>query len=227
MEGINMNQDLLQLVNDYATKEHAEINADLLGKSKDNLISMLLDLLTTYFNDLNSSTMRALVVAVLSGYEPNPEKLGYNGFRQNTLTGKVEHCEIKPKNIRSDSTAKTPAKLDGGGNFTDYTWDRFSKHQTGNPNMVIAGFVDGQLIYIFEFSFNEESFTTRLQEQLENRFPHDDIEGEYLRSAQFTFNHYVDAESLKTIYVAPREVLTKVQSHIRKKLFTYLESEAQ
>ncbi|MDE0327085.1 MAG: hypothetical protein OXN27_24430, partial [Candidatus Poribacteria bacterium] len=60
-----MNQDLLQLIRDYTTKEHTEVNGGLLGKSKDNLVSMLLDLLTIYYNDVNSSTMRELVVAIL------------------------------------------------------------------------------------------------------------------------------------------------------------------
>ena len=218
-----MNKDLLQLINDYATKEHAEINAGLLGKSKDNLISMLLDLLTTYFNDLNSSTMRELVVAVLSGYEPNPEKLGYNGFRQNTLTGTTECCEIKPRNIRLDSTAKNPRKLDGGGNFTDYTWEKFERHQEENPNMLVAGFIDGRLIHIFEFSFNEQSFISRLREQLERRFPNGDISGQYLRSAQFTFNHYMDAESLETIYTVSREELIKARSRMTRNLYIYLQ----
>lgn len=222
-----MNKDLLELINDYAIKEHTEINPYLLGKSKDNLISMLLDLLTTYYNDLNSSTMRELVVAVLSGYEPNREKLGYNGFRQNTLTGKVEHCEIKPKNIRSESTAKTPRKLDGGGNFTDYTWEKFERQQEENPNMLVAGFIDGRLIHVFEFSFNELSFTSRLREQLKRRFPNGDVSGQYLRSAQFTFNHYKDAESLKTIYVASKEILIKSRAHLTKPLLDYLEGTAQ
>lgn len=70
---LSMNRDLLQLIEDYATKQHSDINIDLLGKSKDTLISILLDLLTIYFNDLNSSTMRELVVAVVAGYEPSPE----------------------------------------------------------------------------------------------------------------------------------------------------------
>jgi len=70
-----MNEDLLQLIKDYTTKEHTEISVNLLGKSKDNLVSILLDLLTIYYNDLNSSTMRELVVAVLAEYKPNPEKL--------------------------------------------------------------------------------------------------------------------------------------------------------
>ncbi|MDE0010766.1 MAG: hypothetical protein OXU36_06460 [Candidatus Poribacteria bacterium] len=224
---IGMNQDLLQLIKDYTTKEHTEINASLLGKSKDNLVSMLLDLLTIYYNDLNSSTMRELVVAVLAGYQPSLEKLGYNGFRQNTLTGKVEHCEIKPRNVRSDSTAKTPRKLDGSGNFTDYTWAKFRRHQEENPNMLVAGFLDAHLIHIFEFSFNEQGFTSRLQEQLERRFPTGDITSEYLRSAQFSFTHYKDAESLKTIYIASKQELTKAQPHITKNLFNYLEKTAQ
>ncbi len=110
---VNMNKDLLQLIQDYATKEHSEISVNLIGKSKDSLVAMLLDLLTKYYNDLNSSTMRELVVAVVAGYEPSSEKLGYNGFRHNTLTGKTEHCEIKPRNFRTDSTAKNPKKLNG------------------------------------------------------------------------------------------------------------------
>lgn len=109
-----MNKDLEQLMIDYATKEHPEINVNLLGKSKDNLISILTDLLTMYFNDLNSSTMREIGAALIAGYVPNLKELGYTGFRHNTLTGKTEHCEIKPRNYRTDSTAKSPSKLNGG-----------------------------------------------------------------------------------------------------------------
>ena len=218
-----MNKDLLQLIKDYTTKEPAEISNNLHGKSKHNLIAMLLDLLTIYYNDVNSSTMRELVVAVLAGYQPILEKLGYNGFRQNALTGKVEHCEIKPPNVRSNSTAKTKRKLNGGGSFSDYTWEKFEKDQEENPNMLVAGFVDGRLIYIFEFSFNEQSFTSLIKERLKKRFPNGDITGEYLRGSAFSFKHYKDAESLKTIYIAPKQKLTKAQPYITGPVFKYLE----
>ena len=219
-----MNKDLLQLIKHYPTKEHSDISASLLGKSKDNLIAMLMDLLTTYYNDLNSSTMRELVVAVLSGYTPNSEKLGYNGFRHNTLTGKVEQCEIKPKNVRSDSTAKNKPKLNGGGNFTDYSWAKFQRHQKENPNMLVAGFVDGQLIHIYEFSFNESDFTARLKDQLEKSFPNGDVTGSYLRSAQFTFNHFKDAPSLKTTCYVSRDILDNLykQKHVTRSLYNHL-----
>ena len=54
---MSMNQDLKELINIYATKKHDEVHTNLLGKSKSNLVGILIDLLTTYFNDLNSSTM--------------------------------------------------------------------------------------------------------------------------------------------------------------------------
>ncbi len=222
-----MNKDLLQLIEDYATKQHSDINIDLLGKSKDNLISILLDLLTIYFNDLNSSTIRELVVAVVAGYVPSTKKLGYNGFRQNTPTGPIEYCEIKPRNFRTDSTAKNPTKLNGGGNFTDYSWQKFERHKEENPNMLVAGFVDGCLIYIFEFSFNELSFTSRLQAQLERRFPDGDRVGQYLRSADFSFKHYKDTESLKTVYTTFRQRLIDAKPHITKNVFQHLEQTIQ
>ena len=219
-----MNEDLLQLIKDYTIKEHTEIDANLIGKSKANLIAILLDLLTMYYNDLNSSTMRELVVAVIAEYTPNSEKLGYNGFRQNTLTGKVEHCEIKPVNVRSDSTAKKPRKLNGGGNFSDYTWARFQKHEKENPNMLVASFVDGHLIYIFEFSFNEPDFTSRLQERLEHQLSKG---GPYGRSVDFTFKHYKDAESLKVIYITSTQELVKARPHISGPFFKHLEKTAK
>lgn len=217
-----MNQDLLQLLQDYATQGHDQVHQNLLGKSKDNLIAMLTDLLTTYFNDRNSSTPREIVVAVLSGYLPNAEKIGYNGYRQNTLTGVTEHCEIKPMNIRTDSTAKSPPKLNGGGNFTDYTWARLEKDKTENPAMLIAGFIDGCLIYVFEFSFNEPDFTGELDRQLKQQFPDGDVAGRFLRSASFTFKHFAKAKSLKVKHVASQEELQAVKAHITRKVFKYL-----
>jgi len=53
-----MNQDLAQIVTYYATRSHKELSELLLDKSKDNLISILTDLLTAYINDKNSSSLR-------------------------------------------------------------------------------------------------------------------------------------------------------------------------
>jgi len=115
-----MNQDLAQIVICYATKSHNELSELLLSKSKDNLISILTDLLTAYINDKNSSSLREFVTVSIAGYQHNPNKLGYNGYKQNSaIGGKPISCEAKPKNIQTDGydQKKTKPKLNGEGGF--------------------------------------------------------------------------------------------------------------
>ena len=224
-----MNEDLLQLVKDYATSEHSEISASLVNKSKDNLVGMLLDLMTLYYNDPNSSTLREMVVALLSGFTPSTKKLGYNGFRQEALTGATEYCEIKPKNVRTASSAKNKPKLDGGGNFTDYSWRKFERHKRENPTMLVAGFIDGQLVYIFQFNFNSPQLTSKIHAQLQQKFPQGDQSGVYLRSASFTFNHFKDMPKLQTKCFVSKDKLGEMfsQKHISKSVYEHLRRFAQ
>lgn len=111
-----MTQNLQELIKIYSLNSHIDFSTHLLGQSKDTLIALLSELLTTYINNKNSSTIREALSVTLAGYTHNPEKLGFNGFRQNGF-GKPINCEAKPKNIRSNENKK----LNGGGNFTDYT----------------------------------------------------------------------------------------------------------
>lgn len=222
-----MNEDLIQLIKDYAIGNHSQIHASLLAKSKDNLIAILMDLLTIYYNDVNSSAMREMAVALLSGYQPNPEKLGYNGFRQDALTGTTDYCEIKPVNIRTDSTRRQRRKLNGGGNFTDYTWARLEDHLSDNPTLLVAGFVDARLVYIFKFEFGERNFVEHLRRPLAQKFPHGDVSGIYLRSASFTFRHYKDSASLETNCFVTRSELESLRGHITGEVYNHLRRFAQ
>lgn len=224
-----MNEDLLRLVKDYATSEHSEISASLVNKSKDNLVGMLLDLMTLYYNDLNSSTLREMVVALLSGFTPSTKKLGYNGYRQEAPTAAPEYCEIKPKNVRTASSAKNKPKLDGGGNFGDYSWRKFERHKNENPTMLVAGFIDGRLVYIFQFNFNSPQLTSKIHAQLQKRFPQGDLPNEYLRSASFTFNHFKDIPELQTRRFASKDKLDEMfsQKHISKPVYEHLQRFAQ
>lgn len=117
-----MTENLKKIVEIYSCKTHKDLNAYLIDLSKDDLIAVFTDLLTLYINDKNSSTIREYITVSLAGYLHNPKKIGFNGFRQNSL-GEPINCEAKPKNIcTSDEKIK---KLNGNGNFTDYTWARF------------------------------------------------------------------------------------------------------
>jgi hypothetical protein len=144
-----MNKDLQEAIKIYATCSHKELNGFLIDKSKDNLIAIFNDLLTTYINDKNSSTLREYITASICSYSHSEAKIGYNGYRQTTISGEIKNifCEVKPKNINSreiekykkGERASKPSLLNAGGNFTDYTWSRFDKDLTNNPNMLISG----------------------------------------------------------------------------------------
>jgi hypothetical protein len=78
------------------------------GLSKPSLIAL--------FIELNSSKLRELTTLWLCGFQPNTEKLGYNGYRMDADTGRRVDCEVKPQN-----TNDPKKKLNGGGSFNDYT----------------------------------------------------------------------------------------------------------
>ncbi len=208
-----MNKELQEAIKKYSLS-HKEFHSHLLDKSKDNLIGMLSDLITMYINDKNSSTLREFLTTSIAGYTHLEDKIGYNGYKQSSYKKPI-YCEVKPKNIFS----KSNKKLNGGGNFTDYTWERFKKDKKANPNMLISGFIDGELIYIIEFPFNSKNFLSHLEEKLKQRFPNGDKKGEYLRSLSFSFKHYKN-DNPKAIF--KRKNLTNYEKYITKELFNFL-----
>lgn len=150
----------------------------LIEKSKDTLIAVLVDLLTMYINDKNSSTLREFITVTLAGYTHKETKIGYNGFKQNSfVSGKTIKCEAKPKNVCSEEFEKyergerrtKPSKLNGGGNFTDCTPQRLKRDKNEKGlNLLVSGFVDGKLVYILEFPFNSKDFIKNLNNKIQN-----------------------------------------------------------
>jgi len=53
-----MNQELANVIKIYSTGTHQALSSYLIGKSKDTLIGILVDLLTMYINDKNSEKER-------------------------------------------------------------------------------------------------------------------------------------------------------------------------
>ena len=182
-----MNKELAEVIKLYSTKSDRELSEYLLGKSKNNLIGVLIDLITMYINDKNSSTLREFLTVTIAGYTHTESKIGYNGYKQNVY-GRPLMCEAKPKNVRSDGKRK----LNGGGNFTDYTHERLERDLKENLNMLVSGFVDGKLVYIIEFPFQCDSFVAKLRRQLNRRFPTGDVTGQFLRSANFDYKDFIN-----------------------------------
>ncbi|MEW6103695.1 MAG: hypothetical protein AB1630_07795 [bacterium] len=223
-----MNQELAKVINIYSTGTHNELSNYLIGKSKDTLIGILVDLMTMYINDKNSSTIREFITVTLAGYEHKEGKIGYNGFKQDVFVpGRTIKCEAKPKNV--DTNSRPLRKLNGGGNFTDYTFERLERdRKEKNLNVLISGFVDGKLIYILEFPFNYPKFTKHLEGQLLKRFKGGrDITGQFLRSANFDYKYFIDSPNLKIIYILKKDKLEGYKPYIVKDFYEFLKKKAK
>ncbi|MBU2530466.1 MAG: hypothetical protein KKD35_05445 [Elusimicrobia bacterium] len=218
-----MNKELETIIKKYSMESHKKLNNYLIEKSKDSLIAALMDLLTMYINDKNSSTLREFLTVVVAGYKHRESKIGYNGFKQSVFApGRTLQCEAKPKNINTND--KKIKKLNGGGNFTDYTFGRLKKDKKEKGlNMLISGFIDGKLIYIIEFPFNSAVFVQHLKRQLLKRFKEGgDKKGEFLRSASFHYQHFIEIKKLKIAYLVDKKELEKHSKYIVKPFFVFL-----
>lgn len=140
-------------------------------------------------------------------------------------------CEAKPKNFNTEDLEKyknglrkgKPARLNGAGNFTDYTFARLEKDKKENPNILVSGFVDGKLLYILEFPFNTKKFTDKLNRQLIKNFPEGvDKIGHFLRSANFDFKDFIDSSELKKIYIIDKCELENYKECITGKFYQEL-----
>lgn len=218
-----MNRELSDAIKLYSTKSHKELNLFLLEKSKDNLISMFNGLLTIYINDKNSSMLREYITTSIAGYIHHTKKLGYNGYRQVGIGDGGEYCEVKPRNVNKNNEKIKNKKLNGDGNFTDYTWDRFDRDFKTNLNMLISGFVDGKLIYIIEFPFKNKDFCNKLRTQLEKKFPNKTRnEGNYLRSCNFSFKDYMYSNNFKIKFLVKKSELKEFECCINCKFYNEL-----
>lgn len=226
-----MNQELANAIKIYSTGLHNELSNYLLNKSKDTLIGMFVDLLTMYINDKNSSTIREFITVSIAGYKHKEGKIGYNGFKQSTyISGGIIQCEAKPKNIY---TCSMPIrKLNGGGNFTDYTFKRLERDKKEKDlNILISGFIDGKLIYILEFPFKYSEFINHLENQLakfENKLKDGrKTVGQFLRSANFDYKHYINCPNVKIIFLLEKSKLKEYKKYIVKDFYEFLEKKAK
>lgn len=222
-----MNATLSKIIKSYSTDKHSKYISELHNLSKDRLIAIFTDLLTTYINDKNSSTLREYLTVSIAGYTHSINKIGYNGFKHNTA-GKAISCEAKPRNFYSQDfkdyqlgKRKSIRKLNGGGNFSDYTWNRFEKDKKAAIQMLISGFIDGKLIYLLEFPFTTKPFLMNLEQKLKKKFPRGDELNNYLRSASFDYKNFIESKKIKIVY-CDEENLVKNKKFFLLEFWEYL-----
>jgi hypothetical protein len=192
---------LKQLITEYSMG-----NTELEGfsVSKKNFI----ELLSKYFNDKNSSTLREEVMCYVSGIESNPNKLGYDGKETND--------ENKPKNF--DTNNPKSKKLDGGGNYSDMTHKRNDNFISDNAIIHTGGFVDGKLTYQFKIPY--KGLSDHFKNQLNKRLPNGDETNNYLRSMRFSLNKIQECQDVELEFLS--QDIDKYSVFMTKNLYTYL-----
>lgn len=170
--------------------------------------NLFIELLTKYFNDKNSSTLREEVMCYASGIESNPNKLGYDGKETND--------ENKPKNF--DTKNPKSKKLDGGGNYSDMTHKRNDNFISDNAIIHIGGFVNGKLVYQFKIPYR--GLSGHFKNKLNKRLPNGDEPNNYLRSMNFSLNNIQECEEVELEFLS--QDVNKYSVYMTKNLYTYL-----
>ncbi len=184
------------------------------NKSIEDLVGALKDILNLYANDKNSSTLREWVVLRVAGCHQQPGKIGYNGYKDDAP------YEVKPRNVRLDERKR---RLNGDGNFTDFTYERLEKYLQDGLRVLVAGFVDGNLLYVIEVPM--ESLQHALRRQLDQKFREGRPAGVFLRGARFSFRDYKDDARVRCLFLHPR--WHDYQEYLTGPFRSYLESLAR
>ena len=169
---------------------------------------IFLELMTKYFNDKNSSTLREEVMCYISGQEPNPNKLGYDG--------KGTVAEKKPKNY--DTTNPKSKRLNGSGNYSDMTLKRHENFINDKAVIHIGGFVDGKIVYQFKVPY--VGLSDHFKKQLDKRLPDGDKPTHYLRSMTFSLKALQQSNDVELEFLTPN--IDEYSGFMTKTLYTYL-----
>jgi len=171
--------------------EQEEFAQWIAGQDPHKLAAVLREILMLYANDKNSSTLREWVVLYIAGCHQQGGKIGYNGYKDDVP------YEVKPRNIRSGEKGRK--RLSGDGNFTDFTYERLEKYVQDAVHVLVAGFVDGNPIYVLDVPF--ECLRQHLRQQLDEKFANQRPKGVFLRSANFSFRDYENDGRVRCLFL--------------------------
>jgi hypothetical protein len=158
---------------------------------------IIFELIHEMANDNNSSKFREEITLNICNYENSPGKLGEDGI--DPVTNRK--IEVKPQNGHNRND--TIKKLNGGGQFTDFTHSRIQKCIDNDILMVVSGFYNGKLKFIVQFDFNSPTFLNHIKNKVCKALPEGDQKSKYCRTADFGWNKWKDANNLKLMYISP------------------------
>jgi hypothetical protein len=143
------------------------------------------NLMLSYLNDDNSSSLREAITCYVCGYVWNTKKHGVDAIDYKTK----KPIECKPKIHKKTEKSKY---CTGGGCFNDMTLKRVEKYLELNVQMLCSIFSNNRLIYVVEFPFSEISQI--IKDKMVNR------KEESRSSPSFSYTNYMHLDNLKVHY---------------------------
>ncbi|MCX8008199.1 MAG: hypothetical protein N3A54_00685 [Patescibacteria group bacterium] len=146
-----------------------------------------------YLRDKNSSSLRESITLVVSNAIPYYKKTFYDGYDRFG-----NYYEVKCMSTEKGS----PKKLNGSGSYNDMTWARHNKYILDNPYILISGFAEGKLVYVFQTKY--ENFVPYINKKIERRLGCNGtrhMSGNYIRSIRFLYTLWKGFPDLELIYI--------------------------
>lgn len=208
---IMINQKVIDLATSFLLNR-SESDDKLNNSSKEELIKLVNDLLSLNLNDPNFSSLAEAIPLSLAGYKSHDVKHGKDGFIGESYDTAVKLVEQKPK-----KTLSVNHKLDGGGAFADYTLHRLEEDKSlgDKLNLMISGFIDGNLIYVFEVPHNHPTLMNHIEKKTK-----DCISKGKRVLPSFSYTAYSDCKDIKVVFM--RDDIDNYSNYMSKNFFDFL-----
>lgn len=151
--------------------------------------------------DIEWSEVHTITTA---GYIHNKTRFGFDGYDEVNNV----FCEAKSSNliinkeaiVKLDSDNKIIGnRIDGRGIFSLFTHKSYNRYSSCDVNMLISSYINGVLMFIIEFPFNDTTFKNHIKTSLDKKLPNRD-ESEKSKTISFGYNQYKDCKDAKLVY---------------------------
>lgn len=189
-----MNKLVVELAKDY-TLDKSSFAAKMSQIDLESAKMIISDLLDMNLTDPNFSSLAETIPLEIGGYNSHDIKHGYDGFIGESYDIADEYVEQKPQ-----KTSNTDKKLNGGGSFADYTLVRLSKDKSHGDKLklMISGFVNGELIYVYKVPHNHSTFI----DHIEGRTNQLISDGKRVLPS-FSYKNYEDCDDIELVFRRP------------------------
>ncbi|NBP55807.1 hypothetical protein EBU71_04575 [bacterium] len=207
---------LMKLSKAFATNKD-ELNSLILSYSLDELRFLVLHQLEVNLTDPNFSSLAEAVPLEMCGYEQVPGKHGYDGYLGSSPEDAQEVVEAKPEKSYLKEDGSVSGKLNGGGSYADYTIERLERDKSLGDKLVllISGWVNGDLIYVYKVPHNHPNFVHKIEERTNQLIS----QGKRVLPS-FSYTNYMDCQDIRLVFL--KDNLSDYSQYMSRPFYNWL-----